>query len=139
MINERMVRGALIALGVAALARGVYLVLVDLPPRTWLSVLIWLAVGSVVHDLLLAPASLGLGRLLATVLRRPVVGNAIRGLWLGLATVLLVGLPVVVGARHRANPSVIPGRPVLNLAVSLALVLTGAGLVMAFNAFRRPA
>jgi hypothetical protein len=139
MITERMVRGSLIVLGVSALARGVYLVLVDLPPHAWLSILIWLAAGSVVHDLLLAPASLGVGRLLAAVLHRPVAGNALRGLWLGLGTVLLVGLPVVVGAQHRANPSVIPGRPVLNLAVSLALVLIGAGLMIVLNLVRRSA
>ena len=33
----------------------------------------------------------------------------------------------------------IPGRPVLNLAVSLALVLTGAGLVIVLNLVRRSA
>jgi hypothetical protein len=139
MISERVVRGALIVLGVSALARGCYLVLVELPPQSWLAIVLWLAAGSLVHDLLLAPASLGAGRLFAAVLRRPVAGNALRGLWLGLGTVLLIGLPVLVGARQRANPSVIPGRPVLDLAVSLGLVLTGAGLAVVLNLVRRSA
>jgi hypothetical protein len=83
-----------------------------------------------VHDLLIDPASLLLGRVLRRPLRIPVAGNAIRGAWLGIGTVLLVGLPLVVGAGHRTNPTVIPGRPVLNLFLSLALVLAGAATVI---------
>jgi hypothetical protein len=134
---ERATRGALIGLGVAALARGGYQVLFELPPRVWLPMLIWLAAGVLVHDLLIAPTSLLLGRMLGRALRWPVgirvAGNALRGAWLGIGTVVLVGLPLIVGAGRRGNWTVIPGRPVLNLFLSLALVVLGAGLVIVRN------
>jgi hypothetical protein len=145
-VSERTVRGALIALGAAALLRGGYLVAFGLPPRTWLAMLLWLAVGSLVHDLLIAPTSLLLGRTLTGLRaggpgRTPtgsrVVENAVRGAWLGTGTVLLVGLPLLVGADRRANPTVIPGNPLLNLVLSLALVIVGAGLVIAVDTARR--
>jgi hypothetical protein len=136
---ERVLRAALIGIGAAALGWGAYLVLFGLPPRVWLPIAIWLAAGSVVHDLLIAPLSLLLGRSL-TRLGRPtglrIAGNALRGAWLGIGTVLLVGLPLLIGAGRRANPTVIPGRPGLNLALSLALVIIGAGVVIAFNRLR---
>jgi hypothetical protein len=139
MTLETVTRGALIGLGAAGLARGCYLVLFELPPRVWLPMLIWLAAGVVVHDVLLAPLSLLLGRLLHGALGRPVAvrvaGNALRGAWLGCATVLLVGLPLLVGAGRRHNWTVIPGRPVLNLLLSLALVLIGTALVILRNLF----
>lgn len=137
MNAERVIRGALIALGTAALARGGYLVLFELPPRVWLPVLIWLSTGVLVHDLLIAPTSLLLGRMLVRTLGRPVgirvAGNALRGAWLAIGTVLLVGLPLIVGAGQRANWTVIPGRPVLNLLLSLGLVISGAALVILLN------
>jgi hypothetical protein len=136
MNTERAVRGGLIAVGVLATARGAYLVLFTLPPRQWPAMLLWLAAGIVVHDLLLAPASLGLGRLLGRPVGLPVAGNALRGAWLGVGTALLVGLPLVVGAGQRANPTVIPGRPGLNLLLSLALVVVGAALVIVVNLVR---
>jgi hypothetical protein len=140
MRGDRVLRYALITLGVAATLRGAYLVAFGLPPRVWLPMAIWLAAGSAVHDLLLAPGSLLLGRTLGRVLGRKsavrIAGNALRGAWLGIGTVLLVGLPLLVGARRRANPTVIPGRPVLNLLLSVGLVVTGASLVIALNLIR---
>jgi hypothetical protein len=143
MNAERVMRGSLIVLGVAALVRGCYLVLFELPPRVWFPVLIWLAAGVLVHDLLIAPTSLLLGRVLMATFGRTggirVAGNALRGAWLGIGTVLLVGLPLLVGAGRRGNSTVIPGRPLLNLFLSLALVILGAGLVIIRNLFRRSA
>jgi len=140
VITERRLRAGLVALGVAALIRGAALVLFGLPPRVWLPIAIWLAAGSVVHDLLIAPTSLLLGRILAAGLRHPsgtwIAGNAFRGAWLGLGTAVLVALPLLVGAGHRANPTVIPGRPALNLLLSLALVGTGAGAATAVQLVR---
>jgi hypothetical protein len=127
---EQVLRIALVVLGVAAIARGITLVLFVIKPAHWIPIGIWLAAGSGVHDLLIAPASLLLGRVLRRPLRIPLAGNAIRGAWLGIGTVLLVGLPLVVGAGHRTNPTVIPSRPVLNLFLSLALVLAGAATVI---------
>jgi len=132
MTTERALRGALIVFGAAASIRGCYLVLFELPPKVWFPMLIWLAAGVLVHDLLIAPMSLLLGRTLR------ITENAWRGAWLGIGTVLLVGLPLLVGSGRRANPTVIPGRPVLNLLLSLALVIAGAGAVIVLNRARRP-
>ncbi len=138
---DRVARGALIALGAAALARGGYLVLLELSPKVWFPMLIWLSAGVLAHDLLIAPTSLLLGRMLVKTLGRPteirLAGNALRGAWLGTGTVVLVGLPLLVGAGRRANSTVIPGRPVLNLFLSLALVIIGAGLVIIGQALRQ--
>jgi hypothetical protein len=140
MTSDRIVRGALIGLGVLAVARGAWLVLVGLPPRVWLPIGLWLAVGIVANDLVLAPVSLLLGRLLKNRFGRPVVlrvaGNALRGAWLALGTVLLVAGPLLVGAGQRANPTVIPGRPGVNLLLSLALVAAGTSAVILVNLLR---
>jgi hypothetical protein len=140
MTTDRVLRGVLIGFGVLALARGAWLVLFGLPPRVWFPIVLWLAAGSVANDLLLAPGSLLLGRLLTQRFGRPIVlrvaGNAMRGAWLALGTALLVAAPLLVGARHRANPSVIPGRPGLNLLLSLALVAVGAVAVVIVNLVR---
>jgi hypothetical protein len=140
MTSDRIVRGTLIGLGVLAVARGAWLVLFGLPPRVWLPIGLWLALGIVANDLVLAPLSLLLGRLLKQRFGRPVVlrvaGNALRGAWLGLGTVLLVAGPLLVGAGHRANPTVIPGRPGVNLLLSLALVAAGASAVILVNLVR---
>jgi hypothetical protein len=140
MTTDRALRGALIGLGVLALVRGAWLVVFALPPRAWLPIVLWLAAGSVVNDLLLAPGSLLLGRLLTQRFGRPVVlrvaGSALRGAWLALGSLLLVAVPLLVGAGRRANPSVIPGRPALNLLLSLALVAAGASTVVVVNLVR---
>src|SRR3954451_926808 len=84
---ERVLRGALLGLGALVLLRGAYLLLFGLPPRVWLPIALWLALGSVVHVLVLAPTSLLLGRTLSRLgrirpsgLRR--AGNALRDTWL---------------------------------------------------------
>jgi hypothetical protein len=133
-------RTALIVLGVAAILRGASLILFGMGPSRWLAIAIYLAAGSAVHDLLIAPTSLLFGRILRRQLRVPVAGNAIRGAWLGTGTVLLIGLPLVIGARQRSNPTVIPGRPLLNVGLSLALLIAGATVVIVLSripAFRR--
>lgn len=134
--TDRIVRGVLIGLGVLALARGAWLVLLGLPPRVWLPIGLWLAVGVVANDLVLAPVSLLLGRLLTRRLMLRVAGNTLRGAWLAVGTVLLVAGPLLVGAGHRANPSVIPGRPALNLLLSLALIAAGTAAVIIVNLVR---
>ena len=133
---DRIGRGVLIVLGVLALARGAWLVLLGLPPRVWLPIGLWLAVGVAANDLVLSPISLLLGRLVIRRVVPRVAGNALRGAWLALGAVLLVAGPLLVGARHRANPSVIPGRPGLNLLLSLVLVVTGTAAVIAANLLR---
>jgi hypothetical protein len=106
------------ALGAAALARGGYLLVSLITPRQWPEIGAWLIGGVLIHDLLIAPVSVLLGRIL-----RP--GAALRAGWLAAGTVLLVGFPLVKGAQRRANPTVNPGSPVLHIAIALGLVLAG--------------
>lgn len=139
-MSVRAGRVVLFALGGLALVRGAWLLLFDVPPRDWPYVLLWLSLGVVVHDGLLAPMSAAVGG--AAVPRLPERWRwVVRGAWLAAGSVLLVGLPLVVGARHRANPSVIPQDPVASLALAVALVLAGAivtglGLVLRDRAVR---
>jgi hypothetical protein len=120
-------RIGLLTLGALMMARGAALLLTDVSPGQWIRVGIWLAAGIVAHDALLAPAATGLGR---TVLPRLPAGTgpAARAAWLALVSVLLIGAPLLVGARHRADPSVIPGHPLLNVTLALALLLGGCAL-----------
>jgi hypothetical protein len=145
---ERVFRAALILTGVLIASRGAYLLLhAHLMFLQYRSIVLWLAAGSVLHDLLIAPASLLLGKLLhKPLLRSPIVGNAVRAAWLGFGAAIVIGLPLIGGAGklpilggrgQRANPTVIPGRPVLNLAISIALLIAGAAVVAGLSLFVR--
>lgn len=139
--GENAVRALLIGLGVVAAARGGQLLLAAGMQRSQLiSLVIWLAAGSLAHDLVIAPVSLLLGRALTRVLGRPVAlgvtGNALRGAWLAAGSAALIGYTLHRGAQVRRNPTVIPGHPVVNVLVSLALVLAGAALVIAVSRVR---
>lgn len=137
--SERAFRAGLLVAGVLIAARGAYLVLnFHLQFQQYRSIVLWMAAGSVLNDLIIAPTSLLLGRLLRTPLRSPIVGNAVRGAWLATGVTIALGLtliggsgtlPVLGGRGQRANPTVIPGRPVLNIALSLVLLIAGAAAV----------
>lgn len=133
---ERGLRIVLLGLGVLVVARGVQLVLTDVGPGQWLRIGLWLGLGIAVHDGLIAPAGAGLGRRLLP--RLPAgTSTAARAGWLGGVTVLVVGLPLLVGADRRANPSVIPGHPVLGVLSALALLAAGCLLAAWAGARRR--
>jgi hypothetical protein len=137
-VSVRTSRIVLGILGGLALARGGWLLLTDVPPHSWPFVVLWLALGLAVHDGLIAPASAAIGH--ATLPRLPATWRlALRGAWLAAGSVLLIGLPLLVGAGHRANPSVIPQDPASSLIAAIALVLLGAvvtGLALTFRASR---
>jgi hypothetical protein len=130
------VRVSLVVAGCLALARGAYLVLFTLPPSSWLAIGLWLAIGVAAHDAVLAPLSLALGRALRPVLARPGLGGPLRGAWLATGTVLLIGATLTVGATHRANPTVLPGHPALNVLLALALIAAGTTLAVLLNLSR---
>jgi hypothetical protein len=126
-VSVRTSRAVLGLLGIGALARGGWLLLTDVPPRSWPYVLLWLALGVVVHDGLVAPASAALG---AGALPRLPAGwrLAVRGAWIAAGSMVLIGLPLLIGARHRANPSVIPQDPAVSLGAAVLLVVAGAAI-----------
>ncbi|MDY7089619.1 MAG: hypothetical protein SYR96_31505 [Actinomycetota bacterium] len=106
-------RRALIVSGVLVTAYGIWGVLPD--P----GVLLFLAAMVVAHDLVWMPVVL----LTGAVLRRPIA----RTVALAAASVLVVGLPLVVARRPADNPSVLPldyGRNLL--AVLAGIVVAGA-------------
>lgn len=103
-------RRALIVGGAVVTAYGVWGVLPD--P----GVLLFLAAVVVAHDLVWMPFVL----LAGTVLRRPITRMAA----LVAASVLVVGLPLVVAQRPPGNPSVLPldyGRNLLALLAGIAV------------------
>jgi hypothetical protein len=135
---ERGLRIVLLGLGLLLVARGLQLVLADVGPGQWLRIGLWLGLGIAVHDGLIAPAGAGLGR---GLLPRLPAGTsaAARAGWLGAVTVLVVGLPLLVGANRRADPSVIPGHPLLGVLSALALLAAGCLLAALAGARRRRA
>ena len=133
---ERVLRLVLLGLGVLVVARGTLLVLSDVGPGQWLRIGLWLGLGLAVHDGLIAPAGAGLGRKLLP--RLPAgTSTAARAGWLGAVTVLVVGIPLLVGAGRRANPSVIPGHPLLGVMGALCLLALGCLLAAGAGMLRR--
>jgi hypothetical protein len=118
-------------IGAAALARGGYLFLTAVPSHQWVPSLIWLGAGIVVHDVVIAPVTLLLGRIL-----KP--SNALRFGWLAAGTAVLLSIPLIQGAQVRRNPTVIPDQPWGSLLISLALIAAGVLVsVAARRAIRR--
>jgi hypothetical protein len=101
--------------GVALLVRGAFIVMETIRPSQWPEILIWMAAGILLHDLILAPVSLLLGRIL-----RP--GPVIVAGWLGTGVALLLAYPLLKGAQVRQNPTVIPYAPGAELLRVLATV-----------------
>ena len=112
-----LLRRALIGFGVLVTAYGIWGVL----PEP--GVLLFLAAVVVAYDLVWMPVVL----LAGAVLRRPVARMAA----LVAASVLVVGVPLVVAARPADNPSVLP----LDYGRNLLAVL--AGIAVAGAVFRR--
>lgn len=116
-------------LGLAATAYGA-LALLDLGVQNLVDTSVWLIAGVLLHDAVLAPLTIGVGVLLAAVLRG---GPSPR--WIGpfvgagvvLATVTVVAVPVLgrFGARPD-NPTLLDRPYVLGWLVLAALTLLGA-------------
>ncbi|SDS10374.1 hypothetical protein SAMN04489860_0802 [Paraoerskovia marina] len=117
-------RWALWAAGAAMIAWGLWTAWVRVPPDQWVSVLLWLAGGIVVHDAVLAPVAILLG--LVVLPRVPETWRpALRGGLLALGVLALLGVGVFMGAEGRRNPSVVPQDPLAAVLVALAVVVVG--------------
>jgi hypothetical protein len=129
-------RGALIGVGLLLLARGAWVAATTIPSVDRIHVLIWFALGVVVHDGLLAPVSVVLGRL--ALPRLPVSARwGARALLAWGAAVLIIGLPLVHQAPVRENPTVEIGHPLTGLYVALALGVAVVAAVQVGMSVRR--
>ncbi|MGP3972160.1 hypothetical protein [Streptomyces sp. 6N223] len=122
----RLARLALGVGGLAMIGLGAWVLLFDAASRTPGQVAAWLAGAVVVHDLLLAPAVLLLG-LAVRPLRR--VRGALRGALLVGGCVTLVALPPLLRPGAPRNETVLPLDYGRNLALLLAVVAVGTGIV----------
>lgn len=123
-------------LGLAAATYGA-LTLLDLGVRNLVDTTLWLLGGVLLHDVVLAPLTIGLGVLVAALLRdRPLPrwAGPFVGAGVVLGTVTLVAVPVLgrFGARPD-NPTLLDRPYVLGWLVLAALTLLGAAATAAFR------
>ncbi|KAA6211205.1 hypothetical protein [Streptomyces filamentosus] len=130
MSPSQVLRYAVGGLGVGLIGLGAWLVTAEPAPG---AVLVWLAGALVVHDGVLAPLVLAVGLLIA--------GRPGRGLWRGAlviaGSVVLVTLPLLLRPGPPPNPSALPLAYGRNLAIVLAAVAAGAGLLHLARLWRR--
>ncbi|MBN1093418.1 hypothetical protein JKP75_13120 [Blastococcus sp. TML/M2B] len=119
-------RWLLLLPGLAAVGYGASgLVATDVPLRAWAT---WFVGSALLHDLVLAPLWIGLGRLAVRLLPRParpaaVVGGAVSGV------LALVAFPFVLGyGADPGNPSFLPHDVGRNLLLLVAAVLAAAAV-----------
>ena len=118
MSNTAITRTVFGVGGAALLLRGVFIIHEIIKPSQWPEILIWFAAGVLLHDVIIAPITLLLGRIV-----RP--GPVVAAGWMGAGVVLLLSYPLVKGAKFRQNPTVIPQSPALGLTRALAAVAIG--------------
>jgi hypothetical protein len=122
----------LVAIGFALLFRAGYLFKTTVKSSQWPEIAVWLAGGVVLHDALIAPITLLLGRFV-----RP--GPVLRAGWLGAGVAVLLAYPLLKGAALRRNPTVIPEAPGPDLVKVLILVAVGMLLAVVIARVRRTA
>lgn len=94
--------------------------------------------GALAHDLLLAPAVLGVGVVLARTVRNRWRAPIQVALFIG-GTLLLYSYPLVRGyGRVLRNPTSLPHDYATNLVVVLLAVVVGTAVVAIVSASRRP-
>lgn len=129
MSRTATIRAGLLLLGGLLLARGAWVAWTTIAAGDRVHVLIWLAAGVVIHDGLLAPISVLLGRFALPHLPIAVRWGA-RALLAWVAAVLVIALPLVHQAPRRQNPTVEIGHPFVGLCVAVAL---GIAVVIAIQ------
>ncbi|MFF0465193.1 hypothetical protein [Streptomyces mexicanus] len=123
----RVVAGAA---GLALLAQGVSL-LRDVPGPG--GVVVWLAGAVALHDALIAPLVLLIGRLVV----RGTLRGPVRGALLVAGALTLVALPPLLRPGPRANPTVLPLDYPRNWLITLAAVAAVTVVDVAARAVRR--
>ncbi|MFJ4982530.1 hypothetical protein ACIP9H_01865 [Streptomyces sp. NPDC088732] len=127
MTPSRLLRGALGAAGVAAMALGAVLLLTDRQVGSPAGVLSWLAAAVLLHDGVLVPFVLAAGALLPPRARRP-----LRAALITAGCLTAVALPVMLRQGQGVNPSVLPLDYVRNwgLAMGGVAVVTAGRLLL---------
>jgi hypothetical protein len=116
--------------------RGIVTHSADTHPRTWV---IWVVAAALAHDLILAPAIIVLGAIVA----RAVPRRARSAVQIGLLVsgcVLVVGLTAVLtpGGRHYSdNSSLLPLPYARNLIIVLAIIWTAIAIAIVVALRRR--
>jgi hypothetical protein len=95
----------------------------------------WLLGGVLVHDALIAPAVF-VACALAYRFTSVRIRRALAAILLIGGSVVIVALPDVLRKGHNANPTVTPLDYAANLAIVLAAVVGGVGLITATGAVR---
>lgn len=138
MRTTQAIRGALVALGVVLVAWGIWLGWSTISGGNRIHVLVWFAAGVVIHDALVAPASVLLGRFALPHL--PTTARwAARALLAWVAVVLVIALPVVRQDRRPANPTIEFGHPFVGVCAAIAggiAVVAGIQIALAVRARR---
>jgi MFS family permease len=132
-VTGRILRYALGAAGLAAMAFGAVTLLTDPGVRDWRGVVRWLVLALLLHDAVLAPATVLLGLLMGARwrarLRRP---------FLVAGALTAVALPVLLRPRPTANPSVLPLDYTRGWAVSVGVAVgVAVGAAVCWDAARR--
>lgn len=120
-MTGRILRYGLGAAGVAAMAFGIDTLLTDPTVRDWRGVVRWLVLALLLHDGVLAPATLLLGLAAGARWRA-----RLRWPLLVAGSLTAVALPVLLRPLPTANPSVLPLDYVRGWAVSVGTVVTVA-------------
>jgi len=122
----RVVRIVLVGVGLVAAGYGAYGLVAESRP---IGVAAFAAAAVLGHDLVLAPLALLVGAV-AGRLTPPRLRSVVRTGLILTGTVLIVSLPLLLGFGRRAtNPSALPLNYPLGLAVTVAAVWLGTGLV----------
>ncbi|HEY1537901.1 MAG TPA: hypothetical protein VGF63_00780 [Solirubrobacteraceae bacterium] len=125
-----------LAVGGAVFAFGLYGLLRNSAQTVPLDVLKWIAGPLILHDALVAPAVLAAGLVLARLL--PVAIRAgMQATLTVCAIVVVMSVPVLKAVGRRPdNPSLLPHDYPQNLAVVIAVILTGGTLLTLARAAR---
>lgn len=130
-------RAALIAVGVLVGAYGAWLLLSRQDTDQLLSAALWLAVGPLLHDLLLSAVVVGLAAVGARLLPRSWWAPATVALVV-VGSITLAAVPVLGRFGARAdNPTLLDRDYVVGWLVLVALVLVGVTLGALLRARRR--
>lgn len=125
-----MVRWVVGALGVALMGFGLVLVIGTDDLR---NVAVWMGGAIVLHDVLIAPLTLGVGLLLGGVRAR----GTVRGALIVAGCLTLVALPVLLRPGSPANSSVLPLDYVRGWLVALGAVALVTGALLGVRVLRR--
>ncbi|GAB91306.1 hypothetical protein [Gordonia rhizosphera] len=130
-MTTRVIRVLLIIVGVLAIANGVALIW-DFSRSDQVSIVLWLALGLIAHDAILAPVALGV----AWLVRRVLPPDWWKPVLLALAytnILLLLALPVILprpAGQYPDNPTVLDRNYGLGLMVAIIAVWVGVFAVM---------